>query len=111
MEMLRTFSSNDAQFKRRIPMPDLNDPTLLQDQDFQAVLNSFLTAYKPILEHELSVAESAATLIKESKAHPPTCDEEIALAVKLFERFYTKMLPFKCFQRRAVQLWGRPDNG
>jgi hypothetical protein len=54
---------------------DLNDPTLAQDQDFQAVLNTFLAAYRPILEHELNISQSAATLIKESQAHPPTCDD------------------------------------
>ena len=45
-------------------MPDLNDPTLTQNQDFQAVLNSFLTAYRPFLKKELNLSESAATLIK-----------------------------------------------
>ena len=90
-------------------MADLNDPTLTQDQDFQAVLNTFLGAYRPILEHELSISQSAATLIKESQAHPPTCDDEIAMAVALFERFYTKDVALRLLSAEGRQVLGNPD--
>lgn len=90
-------------------MPDLNDPTLTQNQDFQAVLNSFLTAYRPFLEKELNLSESAATLIKESQAHPPTCDDEIQLAVALFERFYTKDVALRVLPAEGREVLGNPD--
>ncbi|QNI32934.1 hypothetical protein H7849_02790 [Alloacidobacterium dinghuense] len=90
-------------------MADLNDPTLTQNQDFQAVLNTFLAAYRPILEHELRVSESAATLIKESQAHPPTCDDEIAIAVTLFERFFTKDVALRVLPVEGRQILGNPD--
>ncbi len=90
-------------------MPDLNDPTLTQNQDFQAVLNSFLTAYRPFLEKELNLSSSAATLIKESQAHPPTCDDEIQLAVTLFERFYTKDVALRVLPQEGREVLGNPD--
>ena len=90
-------------------MPDLNDPTLTQNQDFQAVLTSFLTAYRPFLEKELNLSESAATLIKESQAHPPTCDDEIQLAVALFERFYTKDVALRVLPAEGREVLGNPD--
>jgi hypothetical protein len=90
-------------------MADLNDPTLAQDQDFQAVLNTFLAAYRPILEHELNISQSAATLIKESQAHPPTCDDEIAMAVTLFERFYNKDVALRVLPAEGRAVLGNPD--
>ncbi|HLH37484.1 MAG TPA: hypothetical protein VKX41_22675 [Alloacidobacterium sp.] len=90
-------------------MADLNDPTLLQDQDFQAVLNAFLAAYRPFLEKESSLAASAAALIKESQAHPPTCDDEINTAVALFERFYTKDVALRVLPDEGRQVLGNPD--
>jgi hypothetical protein len=90
-------------------MSDLNDPTLAQNQDFQAVLNSFLAAYRPFLERELNLSASAATLIKESQAHPPTCDDEIQLAVALFERFYTKDVALRVLPEEGREVLGNPD--
>jgi hypothetical protein len=90
-------------------MSDVNDPTLLQNQDFQAVLNSFLAAYRPFLEKELNLSASAATLIKESQAHAPTCDDEIELAVALFERFYTKDVALQVLPIEGREVLGKPD--
>ena len=90
-------------------MSDLNDPTLTQNQDFQIVLNAFLAAYRPILERELGLAASAATLIKESQAHPPTCDDEIEMAVALFERFYSKDVALRLLPQEGREVLGNPD--
>ncbi len=90
-------------------MSDSNDPILEQNPDFQAVLNAFLAAYRPILDKEVSLAASAATLIKESQAHPPTCDDEIELAVSLFEHFYTKDVAVLVLPDEGRQVLGNPD--
>ena len=100
--------------QRRVPerdffMPDTNKSSLTQNADFQAVLDSLLAAYRPILEHELSLSASAATLVKEAQAHPPTCDDEIELAVSLFERFFTKDVAFRLLPDEGRQVFGKPD--
>jgi hypothetical protein len=90
-------------------MADVTEPTLTQDQDFQAVLNAFLSSYKPFLEKELSLASSAAALIKESQAHPPSCDDEINTAVALFEHFYTKDVAVRVLPPEGREALGNPD--
>ncbi len=90
-------------------MQAANNPDLTQSADFQAVLNSLLAAYRPILERELSLSESAANLVKESQAHPPTCDDEIELAQSLFERFFTKDVALSLLPDEGRQVLGNPD--
>lgn len=67
----------------RVPTPrdDNNDP------DFSAVLQELLAAYQPLLEEDLRRTKSADVLIKEEQDTTPNCEEEFALANRLFERF------------------------
>lgn len=57
------------------------------DEDFHFVLGELLNAYKPILSADLQRAESPDALIKDALAHPPSCEDEFAQAMALFERF------------------------
>ncbi len=56
-------------------------------EDFQFVLEQLLEAYRPILQEELERASSAQRLIKEAQEKPPSCEDEIALADRLFAPF------------------------
>jgi hypothetical protein len=57
--------------------------------DFEAVLEAFLNAYRPVLERELKLSESPRALVEASQERPPTVEDEIAVARELFERFFT----------------------
>jgi len=59
-----------------------------QDPDFQAVLKLLLAAYQPILESELKLSQSPDELAKLA-ARPVNCDDEIALANRIFGQFFT----------------------
>jgi hypothetical protein len=61
----------------------------VSNQDFKLVLDSLLDAYRPILEHELRLAESADTLLQDTNVNPPSCEDEIAVAQQLFQKFFT----------------------
>ncbi len=62
----------------------------MKDKDFVAVLDALLNVYRPILEEELERARSSENLIKEADKNPPDCEEEIALADRLFDKFLTQ---------------------
>jgi hypothetical protein len=62
----------------------------MKDKDFVAVLDALLGVYRPILEEELKRARSSENLIKEADKNPPDCEEEIALADRLFDKFLTQ---------------------
>ena len=61
----------------------------LQDQDFQFVLRELLGSYQPILEEELKRAGAPEQLEKDALT-PPSCEDEIALGNRIFERFFTE---------------------
>lgn len=57
------------------------------DDDFHFVLGELLAAYKPVLAADLQRADSPDALIKDALANPPSCEDEFAQAMALFERF------------------------
>lgn len=68
------------------------------DDDFRFVLGELLAAYRPVLEADLKRTESPDALIKEALDTAPTCEDEFAQAMALFERFTseevaTRVLP------------------
>ncbi|CAM3960769.1 hypothetical protein [Roseateles saccharophilus] len=63
---------------------DANEPL---DDDFHFVLGELLAAYKPVLAADLQRADSPDALIKDALANPPSCEDEFAQAMALFERF------------------------
>ncbi|HEX3437537.1 MAG TPA: hypothetical protein VHT24_12275 [Pseudacidobacterium sp.] len=88
-------------------MSDQTNPT--SNPDFQPVLDAFLNAYRPVLERELSLSQSAATLMKEAAANPPTCDDEIEQAVSLFEKFFTKDVVYRLLPDEGRKVLGTVD--
>ena len=62
----------------------------LQDEDFQFALKELLAAYQPILAEELERTQSPERLEQEAREHPPSCEDEVELGSRLFERFFTE---------------------
>ncbi len=78
----------------------------IQDQDFQYVLKELLSAYQPILEEQLRLAQSPDQLEKEDAAHPPSCDDEFELANRIFEKFFSEEVALRLLSPEARQQLG-----
>jgi len=70
-------------------MSSKSNDSVFSNQDFKLVLDSLLDAYRPTLEHELRLAASADALLQDATVNPPSCDDEIATAQQLFQKFFT----------------------
>src|SRR5580692_698218 len=90
-------------------MSSSNNPSPASNQDLQFVLDALLKAYKPIIEGELKLAESAQTVLQDAEKNPPTCDEEIALATKLFQTFFTPDVATRLLPEESRAIFGNPD--
>ena len=62
-------------------------PEEFQNEDFKFILQTLLDSYQPILKQELKRASSADILIEEGQKNPPDCEEELALAERIFAPF------------------------
>jgi hypothetical protein len=74
------------------------DPKEIHNEDFQFVLRALLAAYQPLLDEDLRRAHSPEDLKKEAESKPPNCEDELALANRIFGQFFTeevaiRMLP------------------
>jgi hypothetical protein len=78
----------------------------IQDGDFQYVLKELLSAYQPILEEQLRLASAPDQLEKEAAANPPNCEEDFALANRLFEKFFTEDVALRLLPRESRELLG-----
>ena len=94
--------TSDAQME--VGMKNLDTATPVPE-DFRFVLDAFLKAYRPILEDELKLASSANALIDAAK-NPPTCADEIQLAHKLFEPFFTKEVALRLLSDQGRTVLG-----
>jgi hypothetical protein len=66
------------------------DPSELHDEDFQFALKALLAAYQPILEEQLKEANAPEALKDAAAGKPPNCEDELALANRIFENFLTE---------------------
>src|SRR5262245_21356411 len=71
------------------------DEQELHDEDFQFVLKELLAAYEPILAEALEQARDPGALTNEALQNPPSCDEELQLAERIFERFCTEEIALR----------------
>src|SRR5437762_7789544 len=78
----------------------------MQDEDFQFVLKELLAAYQPILEEELERAKSAERLSADVQKVPITCEEEFALANRIFERFFSEQVALRVLPPEGRELLG-----
>ncbi|NJD67215.1 MAG: hypothetical protein FIA90_00860, partial [candidate division NC10 bacterium] len=81
----------------------------IHDEDFQFVLRELLNAYRPILEEELSRASAPERLKEEAEKKPPSCEDELALANRIFERFFTEEVAVRLLPEEGRQLLGPID--
>lgn len=92
----------------RMEIPPL-DQAEIHNEDFQFVLRQLLDAYRPILEEELARAEAPEQLKKEALDRPPSCDEELALANRIFEPFFTEAVALRLLSEEGRQALGPID--
>ncbi|MBI4528836.1 MAG: hypothetical protein HY695_33995 [Deltaproteobacteria bacterium] len=78
----------------------------IHDPDFQFVLKELLSAYQPILEEELERAKAPERLKKEAQAKPPSCEDELELANRIFDKFLTEEVAVRLLPAEGRQMLG-----
>jgi hypothetical protein len=85
------------------------DPAEIHNEDFQFVLRALLDAYQPILEEDLARARKPEQLKKEAESKPPSCEDEIALAGRIFEKFFSEEVAVRMLPPEGRTLLGPID--
>lgn len=85
------------------------DQKEIHSEDFQYVLKELLNAYQPLLEEELNRAKNPEQLKKEAEGRPPNCDDEIALANRIFGKFFTGEVAIRLLPAEGRELMGPID--
>ncbi len=81
----------------------------IHDEDFQFALRALLDAYQPILKEDLERAKDPEKLKKEAEENPPDCEEELALANRIFEAFFTEEVAVRLLPEEGRKLLGPID--
>jgi len=81
----------------------------IHSEEFEFVLKELLSAFQPILEEDLKRAKAPEQLKKEAEAKPPSCEDEIALANRIFEKFVTSEVAVRLLPPQARELLGHVD--
>ena len=81
----------------------------LHNEDFQFVLRALLATYQPILEEQLRLSKAPEELKKQVESSPPNCEDEVAQANALFEKFLTEEVAIRSLPPEARQLLGPPE--
>ncbi len=89
--------------------PDALEHEEIHDADFQFVLKELLGAYKPVLEDDLRRAGAPEQLKKEAESNPPSCEEELALAERIFGKFFTEEVAARLLPEEGRKLLGPID--
>jgi hypothetical protein len=87
-----------------------NEADEIHNEDFQFVLKELLSAYRPILEEDLKRAEAPEELKKEAQSKPATCEDEIALANRIFDRFVTEEVAVRLLPEEGRKQLGPIEN-
>ncbi len=77
-----------------------------QFPNFLDVLKALMAAYQPILEKDLALVRSPEALDKEARAKQFSCEDEIALANAIFEKFWTESVAQQILPKQAIELLG-----
>lgn len=80
------------------------------DADFQFALKELLKAYQPILEEDLKRAKAPEQLSKDAEEEGLTCEDEQALANRIFEKFFTDEVALRLLPAEAKKLLGPIEN-
>lgn len=81
----------------------------MHNEDFQFALKELLSAYQPILEEELRRVKDPEKLKKEAEENPPDCDDEFALANRIFEKFFTEEVAVRLLPEEGRKQLGPID--
>lgn len=85
------------------------DPEEVHNDDFQFVLRELLSAYQPILQEELERAKAPERLKEEALKNLPSCEDELALANRIFEKFFTEEVAMRLLPEEGRKLLGPID--
>jgi len=77
----------------------------IHNEDFQFALKALLAAYQPILEEDLQRAKAPEDLKKEAEK-PASCEDEVALANRIFEKFVTPEVAVRFLPKEGRDLLG-----
>ena len=82
---------------------------LIHSEDFQTVLKSLLAAYRPILDEAVRHSRSPEELKKEAESRDPSCDDEIALADRIFGQFFNEDVAYRILSPEGREALGPID--
>ena len=82
----------------------------IHSEDFQFVLKQLLDAYAPILEEDLNRAKSPEELKKEAESKPASCEDEVTLANRIFEKFVTEEVAVRLLPEEGRKQLGPIEN-
>ncbi len=85
------------------------DPAEIHNEDFQFVLRALLEAYQPILEEDLARARKPEQLKRETEGKPRSCEDEIVLARRIFEKFFSEEVAIRMLPQEGRKLLGPID--
>jgi hypothetical protein len=78
----------------------------IHSEDFQFVLKELLEAYRPILEEDLKRSKELKRLKEEVQEKPPSCEDEIVLADRLFKPFSREEVVLRLLDPEARERFG-----
>jgi hypothetical protein len=97
--------SQEEKKPKKEPEPTEKEDEIHND-DFQFALKQLLAAYQPILEEELERAKDPEKLKEEAEERPPDCDEEFALANRIFEKFFSEEVALRLLPEEGREQLG-----
>ncbi len=77
-----------------------------EDEDFRFALRELLAACQPLLEEDLRRAQAPDQLEAEEQAHPPNCEDEIALGERIFGKFLSEDVAMRLLPPEGRRLLG-----
>ena len=100
---------NEKDNKRDAAEAESPDQELINSEDYQFILRHLINAYRPVLEEELQRANHPDQLEKEAESQPPKCDDEIALADRIFKGFLTDEVVVRLLPKAGRETLGPLD--
>jgi hypothetical protein len=84
----------------------LTEEDEIHSEDFQFVLKELLSVYQPILEEDLERSKAPEKLKAEVLQKPPSCEDELALADRIFDDFSREEIVLRLLQPEAREKLG-----
>jgi hypothetical protein len=82
----------------------------VHSEDYQFVLNQLLAAYQPILEEELNRVKAPEQFLKEAEASPQSREDELTLAHRIFDKFFTEEVAVRLLPKAGREQLGPVEN-